>query len=107
MNAKNDTICDKQPSWHQRLVRQFRLWRAQQKRTIPDSYFDGYRRLAETPDQVVGQHCHNCRHAVAYVSWWCDRKDLGRKWSRCHAATEITKADRRAGGDRWIGLPDT
>lgn len=85
--------------------------RADKLQHIPDGYLKGYRRLAPTAEDVIGEHCWNCRHVVGYVTWWCDlgagyrSKDC--KWERCYAADELTKADLRAGQKNvggWIGL---
>lgn len=86
---------------------------ADRVRHIPDEYLSAcYRRLAPTRADVIGEHCWNCRHAVAYERWHCDlRADYrGRdcKWERCYVADEITPADLRAGlkdVGGWIGLP--
>lgn len=87
--------------------------KSNRERHIENSYFKGYRRLAETASDVVGEHCFNCRHEVAYVTWHCDLgagfKDQACRWERCFVADELTTADLRAGQKivgGWIGLPD-
>lgn len=108
------------------ILARFRHWRAaralerarraaQKVRHIPDSYFVGYRRLARTRSDIQGEHCWNCRHAIAHVSWWCDigasYKWAGCKWEPCYVEDELTEADLKAGGSknclmgRWLGLP--
>jgi len=80
---------------------------ANRVRNIPDSYFMGYRRLAQTRADVIGQRCWNCRHAVAFRNWWCGIEGPC-DWECCHIADELTKADLKAGYTRmmWLGLPD-
>ena len=90
------------------LRARFNLWRASRIRHIPDKYFVGYRRLALTANEVQGERCWNCRHAVAYVTWWCDRMPLGCEWERCYVAEELTAADVKVGWARspgWVRLP--
>lgn len=89
----------------------WRRRKAQQVRTIPDSYFRGYRRLADTRAQIEehGNACWTCRHSVAYVAWHCDRLTMGCLYEPCHVADELTKADLKAGRrlvGGWVGLPD-
>lgn len=83
--------------------------KAQQVRNIPNSYFKGYRRLAKSREDLGEQEkCWNCRNAVAYVTWHCELKGPC-KWKECYVATELTKADLRAGQQLvggWLGLPD-
>lgn len=93
------------------IVNAWRRHKAQQMRTIPYYYFRGYRRLAQTRAQIdeLGQECSTCRHAVAHVTWHCDRQDGGCAWQPCYVADELTRADLRAGqllAGGWIGLPD-
>jgi hypothetical protein len=75
-------------------------------RNIPDSYFDGGRRLADSVNQIVGKHCYNCKNAVAYVTWHCDVDECD--WQPCYSRDQITKADYEAGNRLsmgWIELP--
>lgn len=99
------------------MIELIKIWwsrfKANRVRNIPNSYFKGYRRLAdsiEDTERPTLNKCSTCRHAVAYVTWHCDRKD-GCKWERCYVKTELTKADLMAGhaqfpASRWIKLPE-
>ena len=80
------------------------------KRNIPDSYFKGYRRLAPAKEDIKGEHCWNCQHAVCFHSWHCDLPREICEWEQCYLETEISKADLKAGHNassigRWVSLP--
>lgn len=74
-------------------------------RSIPDEYFKGYRRLATTPEEITLEACFNCKHQVAFITWYCDVASAGCQYERCHVKSEISKADYKAGKGRWVGLP--
>lgn len=89
----------------------WRRHKAQQVRTIPESYFRGYRRLADTRAQIeeLGRECSTCRRAVAFLTWHCDRRDAGCEYQPCYIADQLTRADLNAGkliGRGWVRLPD-
>ena len=93
--------------WLRRIFRR----KPQEPSVIPANYFGGLRRLAPTRADVEEGKCWCCKHAVAYVSWWCDLERC--KWESCFVAEELNKKDLRKGKDgllpsyhRWIGLPD-
>jgi hypothetical protein len=88
-----------------------RYVKAQKVRTNPHGYFSGYRRLAETASSITEEKCWTCRHAIAFVTWHCERKGEC-DYKRCYVKDEITKADFEAGENykglgvsRWCGLP--
>jgi hypothetical protein len=76
----------------------------QRTRTVGDRYLRGYRRLATFESQCKEGKCWCCKHAVGYVSWWCDREARGCKWERCYLKKDLTRADLN--NDKWLGLPD-
>lgn len=92
-----------------RLLRRMVRLKAGGERTIADSYFRGYRRLAPTASMAERGVCWTCKHAVGFVTWHCDLLFARQpcQWERCYAADELSKADLKAGykNARWIGLP--
>lgn len=82
-------------------------------RNIPDSYFGGYRRLAETEEEIKPflNTCSSCKHAICYMNWYCDLGVNSEcEYEPCYTRDKITLADYMAGyrapWDRnWIGLP--
>lgn len=99
------------------LIDSIKSWwehhKADQVRTIPDSYFRGVRRLAESVEETEQpwlNKCSTCRHAIGHRSWHCDRLREGCKWERCYVKTELSNADYKAGikfspYESWIRLP--
>lgn len=80
-------------------------------RNIPDSYFTGYRRLANTRSEITEEKCWTCRHAIAYRTWHCDLKTKC-SYQTCYIKDEISEDDYKAGidprnplFDKWLGLP--
>ena len=89
-------------------MRRLKAWneerKAQARWTIPHDYLKGYRRLLPRVADIEEGKCWACRHAVAYVSWWCDRAEQGCKFEPCYTIETTTKRDRCS--DRWIvGVP--
>lgn len=87
-----------------------RKYKANRIRNIPDSYFRGYRRLAETEEEIKPfiNTCNSCKHAVAFGGslWYCDLKKCS--YEPCHIRNQLTKADYNAGDKLvggWVGLP--
>lgn len=81
--------------------------KADRTRRIPNSYFKGYRRLAPTASATEPGRCWCCKHAVAHVTWHCDRARQVCEWERCYSRDELTQADYQAGRlrEKWLGLP--
>jgi len=83
---------------------------------IPHDYFSGYRRLANTRDEIFEKECWTCKHAIGHATWWCDREGGGCKvgnkriyWEECYIKSELTKEDYNRGDTLvggWVGLPD-
>ena len=81
------------------LLEQF-VRRFHPKRKVSDNYLKGYRRLAYTGDKIEKNKCWCCRHAVAYVTWWCELDKC--EWQPCYNINELNKRDYRA-GCKWVG----
>lgn len=79
-------------------------WQANRIRHIADEYFKGYRRLAESQEEIdsLGNHCWTCRHSVAFVTWHCDKTSKC-NYEQCYIKSKLTRADYYNGN--WIGLP--
>lgn len=75
---------------------------------LPGNYFKGYRRIAMEPEkELVEGDCHSCRHAVAYVTWHCDRRNEGCKWEPAYRWSEMSFSDKLSSWtlDRKYALP--
>ncbi|MCZ8254438.1 MAG: hypothetical protein O9327_02000 [Polaromonas sp.] len=82
-------------------------------RVVPSAYLEGcYRRLGKTQQEIAAQsgECGSCRHAVAYVTWHCDRlrANLDCVWTPCYSEDIIKPLDRLVGRKDvggWVPLP--
>lgn len=77
--------------------------------SVPDSYLKGYRRLAESKQHALEHQgkCYACKHAVAYVTWHCEKQD-GCKWEPCFSKEEIGAKgwlSKLFLSSRWLDLP--
>lgn len=68
----------------------------EEERVVPEIYlYNCWRRLAETPKDIIKDDCWFCKHNKGYEDWKCELKSC--KWSPCYTRTQITKSDFIAG----------